>query len=86
MSIKITNNSELAIKACINKWGDEGDTVWFIIQSGTSETWARETDKPLIMLIEKDKQITGYCIYSESKIIITDTKVTDRGLEKNSLY
>ena len=85
MSIKITNHSELAIKVCVNKWGNEGDTMWFIIQSGISETWIRETAKPLIMLIEKDKQILSYCIFSDSKIIITDARVTDRGLAKHPL-
>ncbi|OTG67671.1 hypothetical protein [Acinetobacter silvestris] len=85
MGIKITNSSDLAIQVCINKWSNEGDTMWFIVRSGASESWIRDTDKPMIMLVEKDQQVLAYCVYSDSQVIITNTKITDRGLAEHPL-
>ncbi|CAM9402300.1 hypothetical protein [Acinetobacter bereziniae] len=46
MGIKVTNNTNESISACVNQWGNDGDTGYFSIAPGKNENWDRSAEKP----------------------------------------
>lgn len=85
MGIKVTNNTNESISACVNQWGNDGDTGYFSIAPGESEIWDRSAEKPFIMLIQKGGNVTAYCVSSKSQIIVSTNGITDQGIEKNPI-
>nr|AMN88678.1 IPD072Dc [Pseudomonas ficuserectae] len=79
MGITVTNKSSKKIEASINKWGSDGDTKFFGIDSGKQESWDRSDDRGFVLSLKRNGTQAPYYVQATSKIEIENSAVKDHG-------
>ncbi|GAM18938.1 hypothetical protein SAMD00019534_021130 [Acytostelium subglobosum LB1] len=65
------------IQVAVNQWGGSGDTGYFPINGGQSESWTRSDQKPFVMAVKRSSgPETYYAVTYESVVTVTATDVT----------
>jgi hypothetical protein len=77
--MKVTNNAQQQIEVAINQWGNDGDTSFFALDPGGSDSWDRSDKRGFVMVVKKTGAQRPYYIQYNSDIIVSDDKVTDHG-------
>lgn len=54
MTIAVINHSSNKISVSINHWGSSGDTSWFDLSPGSSDTWDRSDSRGFVMAVSQD--------------------------------
>ena len=75
MHVKNESNRQLSVS--FDHWGKDGDTSWFSIAHGKSESWDRSDERGFVMAVRLGGEEKPYYILSDSSIVIYDDRVTD---------
>jgi hypothetical protein len=86
MSISVKNSANVEIHVAINQWGNDGDTSFFTINPGKSETWDRSNDNGFVMAVKiSGTQHPYYVLYNSSIDVRGVDQVYDQGVKIPSL-
>lgn len=79
MTIKVTNNSDHQIKVAINHWASDGNTGYFTLDNGKSESWDRSDERGFVMVVKRGAAQRPYYVQYNSEIAVLPEKITDNG-------
>ncbi|OWY38925.1 hypothetical protein CEK28_10375 [Xenophilus sp. AP218F] len=83
MSIKVTNNSNETYQVAINQWGTGGDTSYFTLTPGKSDSWDRTDFRGFVLSLQARGKSTAYIVFPEDDISINESNVTANGKALN---
>ena len=67
------------VEAAVNQWGKDGDTHYFPIGIGKSETWNRGDDRGFVLAVQIVPNRKSYLVVSNSTVEIYDTEISIDG-------
>ena len=83
--ISVTNLiSNTNIEVAVNRWGKDGNTDFFNIETEKTETWDRSDERGFVMSLKIDSTQKSYFVLHNSVIVVTRNKglltVKDKGV------
>ena len=70
MTIKVKNKSKHEVEVAVNQWGNDGNTSFFKLAIGASDTWNRTDNRGFVMYIKINGSQTPYYVQADSEVVI----------------